>query len=384
MSKESKTLKASCLCGAANHEVTLSSSDFPLKGYMCHCTSCRRMTGAQCLTVVFLPSYYKPVQSVLDKMTSFVFSKRITQHFCTTCGCTMLARCLEDGDDPHSSVQWDVVTGTLERIEDVVDWQGHEHLEDTLDGGFADFLTSINDKKMERWPARWAKGGQLPQGWSSPQKPEVKVSPDDKLHCVCKCAGVEFWISRPCNRSTLAQKYYPKHPSVDISNEDLPPEIETFYMRDNRTKYLAGLCSCNSCRLASGVEITTWAFVPTFQITQDKEGKIPWSENFGTLKKYNSSPGCYRYFCSKCGAIAFYDADDRKWLKDVAVGLVDAPEGSRAETWFGWRTSRLGYRDDDIPRAESYVLGIEKSLREWEAARPGKDLSDGSRSGGAL
>ena len=44
----------------------------------------------------------------------------------------------------------------------------------------------------------------------------------------------------------------------------------------------------------------------------------------------------------------------------------------------------MGYRDDDIPRAESYVLGIEKGLRDWEAQREGEDLSGGSQSGGAL
>ncbi|KAF2167887.1 hypothetical protein M409DRAFT_53837 [Zasmidium cellare ATCC 36951] len=381
---EKTILKASCLCGAPNHEVTLSTSDLPLKGYMCHCTSCRRMTGAQCLTVVFCPEYYQPAQSVLDKMTAYVFTKRITQYFCTTCGCQMLARCLEDGDDPNSTVTWDVATGTLERIEDIVDWQGHEHLQDTLDGGFADFLTEINGKKLERWPAHYGKHEQVPPGWTSTSRSEVEASPSDKLHCTCRCGGVEFYVTRPSARSALAEKYWPESPPLDISNEQLPPESETFYMRDNRTKFLAGLCSCNSCRLAAGVEITTWAFIPAFQITQDKEGKIPWSGDFGTLRKYESSPGCYRYFCSRCGAIVFYDADGREFLKDVAVGLVDAPEGSRAESWFGWRTRRLGYRDDDIPRAESFVLAIEKGLREWEASRPGADLSGGSRSGGAL
>lgn len=253
-----------------------------------------------------------------------------------------------------------------------------------MDGGFADFLTEINGKKLERWPAHFGKHEQLPLGWSSTARPEVKALPNDRLHCTCKCEGVEFWVSRPSERSALAEKYWPQEPPLDIANQRLPPENEAYYMRDDRTKYLAGLCSCNSCRLAAGVEITTWAFVPAFQITQDEQGKVPWSEDFGTLKKYESSPGCYRYFCSKCGATAFYDGEGRKFIKDVAVGLVDAPEGSRAESWFGWRTSRLGYRDDDIPRAEGFVLAVEKGLREWEASRAGPDLSGGSRSGGAL
>lgn len=383
MATDTKTMKASCLCGAAKHEIALKASDYPLKGYLCHCNSCRRMTGSLALTVVFLPTYYEPAPAVLDNLTGFAFSKKITQYFCTTCGCHMLARCLKDGDDPDSLVSWDATTGSLERIEGVVDWQGHGFVQDTLDGGFADFLTELHGKKVDRWPGDFGKGKKLTLPWTSPSKEDMQPSPDDKLQYHCKCGGVEFWLSRPTPRSALVEKYWPDDPPTDVSDQPPPSEDEAFYFRDQGTKYLAGLCACNSCRLASGMEITTWAFVPTINISLDKDGKTPWSGDFGTLKKYESSPGAYRHFCSTCGAIVFYDAEGRMWLKDVAMGLVVSPEGVKSKSWFGWRTRRLGYRDDAIPRAESFAIAVENGLREWEKRRTGRDLSGVSRSGGA-
>lgn len=124
MPDEKRTLKASCICGDCAHEITLARAEFPIKADMCHCDSCksycrgklhnicssksvgRHMTGSLCLTVAFLPASYKPAQSLVDKLAGFQFSKRITQYFCPTCGCHMLARCLKDGDDPNSEVTW--------------------------------------------------------------------------------------------------------------------------------------------------------------------------------------------------------------------------------------------------------------------------------------
>lgn len=104
MAAQTRTLKATCICGESAHEISIRDEDFPLKAYMCHCSSCRHMTGSLCLTVTFLPAYYRPEQSFVDKLTGFSFSNRITQYFCTKCGCHMLARCLADGDDPDSEV----------------------------------------------------------------------------------------------------------------------------------------------------------------------------------------------------------------------------------------------------------------------------------------
>ena len=113
------------------------------------------------------------------------------------------------------------------------------------------------------------------------------------------------------------------------------------------------------------MEWVNWTFVPTIDVSLDAEGKTPYSVPFGSLKGYESSPGVTRYHCGTCGASVFFTADDREGLIDVAVGLLDAPEGARAETWLDWSTKRLSFREDALPRAESLTLGVEKGLEEF-------------------
>ena len=155
--------------------------------------------------------------------------------------------------------------------------------------------------------------------------------------------------------------------SSDESAKNDDAAHETWWLRANKTKFLAGLCSCDSCRLASGMEITPWAFIPRIDISLDAEGKVPFEDTFGTLKTYNSSKGVMRSFCSVCGAIVFFaDSErDKTTLLDVAAGLLSAPEGSRAESWLEWRTERLSFREDAVGRAGSLVEGIENGLREF-------------------
>lgn len=119
MADETHTFKASCICGNISHEISIRKADLPLKGYMCHCDSCRHMTGALCLTVTFLPAYYEPARSLVDKLKGFQFSKRIIQYHCPTCGCQMMARCVEDAEDPDSKVR---------RILDITPVAGHRKL----------------------------------------------------------------------------------------------------------------------------------------------------------------------------------------------------------------------------------------------------------------
>jgi hypothetical protein len=88
------------------------------------------------------------------------------------------------------------------------------------------------------------------------------------------------------------------------------------------------------------------------------------------LQTYNSSENVTRSFCSVCGAIVFFalsepDENPATMLLDVAVGLLDAPEGARAENWLERCTSRLSFREDAVGRAGSLVEGIEQGLREF-------------------
>lgn len=144
-----------------------------------------------------------------------------------------------------------MASGTLEHIDDVLEWQGHEHVQDTLDGGFADLLLNVHGKELGRWPSHFGKGKELPVYWKSASPIEGQAASTDKLHGYCKCGGVDFYIARPSLRSAMAEKAWPNLASNDaISNADIPSEEETYWLCDDRTKFAAGLCSCDSCRLA--------------------------------------------------------------------------------------------------------------------------------------
>ena len=105
-----------------------------------------------------------------------------------------------------------------------------------------------------------------------------------------------------------------------------------------------------------------WAFVPLTDITLDLEGTVPLSLPFGTLKEYQSSPEVIRYHCNTCSASAFYRSDEHSNLIRVAVGLMDAPDGARAESWLEWMTSRLDRDGDALRRAGDLTAAVDRGL----------------------
>lgn len=260
------------------------------------------------------------------------------------------------------------MTGTLEKFDGVVSLKGYEYVHDTLDGGFADFMPTVAGRVLERWPYDVDEDSQLPRYWRESETPK-SLGPGVRLPAHCKCNGVRFYIARPSPQSTEASRPWPDLliPHYEQTADKKDPAHETWWLRANKTKFLGGLCSCDSCRLASGMEITPWAFIPSIDISLDAEGKVPFTLRFGSLQSYNSSEGVTRHFCSTCGAIVFYaDVErDKTSLLDVAAGLLSAPEGARAESWLEWRTERLSYREDAVGRATSLVEGVEKGLKEF-------------------
>jgi hypothetical protein len=56
----------------------------------------------------------------------------------------------------------------------------------------------------------------------------------------------------------------------------------------------------------------------------------------GTLAHYPSSLDIQRHFCKFCSASAFYACDDKPEIVGVAIGLLEAPDGARAEGFLSW------------------------------------------------
>ncbi|KAL9596576.1 MAG: hypothetical protein Q9219_005703 [cf. Caloplaca sp. 3 TL-2023] len=181
------------------------------------------------------------------------------------------------------------------------------------------------------------------------------------LDCYCHCRGVQFYITRPDESSSDVSA-----PASDLLvpfHSQSPEKVSktAWWLRANGTKYFAGTCACNSCRLASGYDIQAWAFVPKTNIKQMDGKELDYT--MGTLKRYSHTNGVYREFCGVCGATVFWHYDERPGVVDVSVGLLDAEEGARAEKWLEWATERVSFEEHAQNR--SLISSLSKGLKRW-------------------
>lgn len=226
---------------------------------------------------------------------------------------------------------------------------------DTRDGGMRDWVPGV-----EAWEGFSNESKLLEAGWKGGAKASSEKARE--LQAYCHCKGVRFKISRPDGSSASLSA-----PRGDIvgpqttERDGSKDEDEAWWLRENGTKYLGGTCACNECRLTSGFDVQVWAFVPKANISQ-LDGK-PLDFGAGTLKRYDSSKGVYREFCSKCGATVFWHSDSRPDLIDVSAGLLDAEEGARAESWLGWKTERVSFEEE--AQNKELISRLCVGLKRW-------------------
>ncbi|MFJ2683658.1 GFA family protein [Pseudomonas sp. NPDC087342] len=78
-------------------------------------------------------------------------------------------------------------------------------------------------------------------------------------------------------------------------------------------------CHCNKCRKAHGAAFATYASVPRSDISI--------ASSVDALKRFQSSAGVTRQFCSNCGTSLFWSDSNGEfadWIS-VAVGTLDTP-----------------------------------------------------------
>lgn len=98
------------------------------------------------------------------------------------------------------------------------------------------------------------------------------------------------------------------------------------------------------------------------------------------LKAYESSPGVIRNFCGTCGATVFWHDKWRPEIIDVSVGLLDAPEGARAEDWLEWWGERVSFEENANGRGEGgggdkgwdLIPALKRGLVAWH--KTGRDM----------
>ena len=374
MASASEKYSITCLCGAAHQDVdgivSSSGQDGPDVIKLCHCDDCRHSTGLLCASYVRIaePS---SLTGLAAHISGVAGGEKITRYFCRTCGCHVF-RCTEKDGDKGT---WEVATGVIAAAEGDRGGQSsglpkteHVHVEDTKDGGLAPWLGAGDHMKSD----------------PNPSEISTPAAGDDVLPAECHCGNVKFHLTRPNEASTHPRSQFPDLMIAYHEGSPITPNPDNvkWWLRAGSTKYLAGTCTCRSCRLISGFEVQTWTFVPRpnilFHVSSghaDAEGTVPL--DFGTLPRgilqgYESSPGVLREFCPVCGATVFWHDKWRPDVIDVSVGLLRAESGARAEGWLDWWKGRVSFVEDaELDRkgwparwAVDLAQGLEEGLKK--------------------
>ncbi|KAJ5952455.1 uncharacterized protein N7479_010868 [Penicillium vulpinum] len=269
----------------------------------------------------------------LDGLQEYQQSNHVSRFFCKTCGAHVFTRL-------QPTRQFLVASGLL-AAKNVIPVRAVEHWQssDTGDGGLSALLPGTESTTT---------GCRLNTSTSNRSLNRKSVnsvedtSTSKHLRAQCLCGGVAFYITKPDESSLQASSPWPDLLVPYHSGSGANPDDIKWWLRDGNTKYIAGTCVCNSCRLSSGFPIQAWAFVPKSNIF-NADGS-PLTFDAGTMRRHGSSPGVYREFCSCCGATAFWHCDERPLLIDVSVGLLQA-NGARAEDWLEWATNRISFAE---------------------------------------
>lgn len=319
-------------------------SKLPLPFDFCHCNICRHQTGLLCASYLPLPEGSEDI-SFHGSLKEYKSSVSVSRSFCYHCGANVWVK---DSNEARP----DICTGLLDRAANIIELRNNIFVGDTIDGGLSTWMP-----KVPAWEGFSKRSTQV--GTGAQELQTKKAAPE--LEAYCQCRAVDLKITRPNPKSRLLHA-----PSPDLSKSDeqhgkMAGKDDTWWLRAGGSKYLAGTCACQSCRLNSGFDIQMWAFIPKVNISHINGNALNFGN--GTMSCYESSRGVSRYFCGRCGATLFWSSIERPELLDVSVGLLNAAEGARAESWLEWWTERVSFEEEAINK--DLVSGLGTGLRTW-------------------
>lgn len=104
---------------------------------------------------------------------------------------------------------------------------------------------------------------------------------------------------------------------------------------------MSALCHCSMCRRANSAPAVAWAMYAEDQVEFLKARPAV----------YESSPGCRRGFCARCGSQISFTAEYIPGLIDIAIGSLDEPERVPPAFHY-WDSTRLSWLQvaDELPR----------------------------------
>lgn len=356
-------ITAQCLCKRHTFVTAVQRSSLPLKATACHCTSCRKCTGALYSTA--LKNWPGDGDAIRDStLKRYSFSNQLTVLFCATCSSPMFFE-IHTGQHGESQSapkgEYGVMTGALSNDgpDGLVRIENHVFVGDTKDGGASMWMRNPNGDGVgaRRWMGLTSQSEEISFDWQGESRLETEVqSKVAEIPIRCHCGGVDLVFQRQKAEEEFMEK----------EKSELP-----WFVHPETKKLMASIDPCDSCRLSSGVDFWTWTFVLLRHIgfdlkTNGTESDFPddtkdlkaavskkgpdRDPRLGTLEYYASSKDVQRYFCSRCSASVFYAVDDRTDMIDLAVGLLDSADGARAESLLCWSMVRtlpkFVWRDD--------------------------------------
>ncbi|KAK5053106.1 hypothetical protein LTR84_002080 [Exophiala bonariae] len=292
------TAQLSCLCGTVKEPGTLlvpsgQSKTFPVASHMCHCNSCRYVTGNILLSGPALTT--SPSRASLAHCTAYATSAQFVRYFCTTCGChcftqnmAIARKELDVTTDPSSASscpdeakiesddeepEWYTNSGLIERdpaqIEadapwatDLVNTLSHMFIADTLDGGIVPRLSNPASTKIPLFMDGYSDEATSPGSATSLESVlqlrlnnSKSTSPSSTassscLKAACHCGSVKLSIRRP---------------DYAVDTQGVPAR---YIAEHATTKYPAWFCACRSDRTGNGAWFAQpWTYIPPANIT---------------------------------------------------------------------------------------------------------------------
>lgn len=366
-------ITAACLCTKHLFTTSVQRSTLPLHAWACHCSSCRRVTGALYTTSAPWPGE-PPSDELLGDLSRWHFSDKVDLLFCGVCSSPMFWAIKQ----VNLGIKLAFFTGALRNTNDakLFEIKNHEFVSSTGDGGASVWLKRLgrDQDDVPRWTGKAGASKPVDPVWPSTEdlrRLREKYMAQSVVAIRCHCGGVDLRLRRDAAHFASTKA------------ENLP-----FFIDPSSHKMLATFDACDSCRMFFGGDVIHWTFALLRQLDFARLGEASSSfpktttelckavsdpmkdARLGSLSYFASSPDVQRYFCSRCSASIFYAVDDRPELVDIAVGVLGTEDGARAESFLSWDLgSSIGGEKDVVGGwREEMIRTVRENAEEWRVA----------------
>ncbi|KAI0145204.1 hypothetical protein GGR57DRAFT_306665 [Xylariaceae sp. FL1272] len=333
---DTRSFSARCHCRNILYTVELLTSDLTLNAWICGCNTCRHTHGTFAAFYITLPKGVAP-KWMRDDVQLTQYNPNSGHHgtlnFCASCGA-------HQGYYDDSTSQWTLDLCLFESP--FWNYTSLTSAHSSPDGGMLPWVPQFND---------------LTDHDVNPTTSTLPKDDEKELRVECHCGGVSFTIARPT-------------PAIQADS----------YMQDyvsplDPMKWKAFIDFCSDCRLLTGAPFVPWILVPRVSISPP----LPPNLEMGTMKTYASSEKSLRSFCGKCGATVFIKSGYRtpteeQTVLNLAMGILRASEGARAEKWVTWRCGKPAWVDDTRDFDKEFADGLIEGHGDWGREVYGEDL----------